>query len=90
MAFKALTTAGAMVALLAASSSYAVTPAQPVIAKDAAKVMAMGRARTLMINGNRASKGKGKGTNVVVLAALAAGLTGLGIAAAAGAFHSSN
>ena len=97
MAFKALSTAGAMIALLAASSSYAVTPAKPIVAKDAAKIGQMSRAHALMINNKRnlaAGEGRkvgegGGGVSRSVLIALAAGATGLGIAAAAGAFNSS-
>ncbi|GAC1412678.1 MAG: hypothetical protein NVSMB6_14540 [Burkholderiaceae bacterium] len=100
MTFKALMAAGAAIALLSASSSYAAAPAKPMVAKDTAKIAQIGRAHALMINNKRnlaADEGRkgrevgegGGGVSRSVLIALAAGATGLGIAAAAGAFNSS-
>ena len=61
------------------------------LAKNSPKIAQMSRARALMINNKRnlAAGEGGGGVSRPVLIALGAGLTGLGIAAAAGAFNSS-
>jgi len=88
MAFKALTTAGAMIALLAASTAFAADQApKPVSAKTALMISKMNRARTHMAadKSNQAVS-----TTGILLGALAVGAAGVGIAGAAGAFNSSN
>lgn len=86
MVLKALTTAGAAIALLAASSAFAAdTAPKQVSAKDALKIAQISRARTHMVNG----KANKDGTSTALLI-LAVGAGGVGIAAAAGAFNSSN
>ena len=85
MAFKALTTAGAMIALLAASTAFAADQApKPVSAKTALMISKMNRARTHMVADKSNQVVSTTGIVVGVLA------VGLGIAGAAGAFNSSN
>ena len=84
MALKALTSAGTMVALLASSAAFA-APLNTGSAKDALKIAQMSRARSHM---NRNKSNKVINTNYLDAGVVVVGV--LGIAAAAGAFNSSN
>ena len=88
MAFKALTAAGAVIALLTASTAFAADQAPlPVSAKTALMISKMNRART-HVAADKSNQLVGAAPVVLVILGITA--VGLGIAGAAGAFNSSN
>jgi hypothetical protein len=86
MISKTLTAACAIAALLTASTAFAADAGPKLVsAKEALKIAQMSRARTHLVNGR-----ENHDATTTALIAGAVAVVGVGIAAAAGAFHSSN